>query len=493
MGSMCATANWTDVYPTRFWWGKRILTVLFVLLGGIFLAHRILVHRAERQFLAEVEVIRSRHQPVEVADLESAAIPDSSNIVTLLDQAANAIVSGGSQQYEALTAFSNETAGATDFAVLRGWVRANAPALAAARQARRRQRVDWHLHLASPVAATPLYRIRQNQAPLVRLLEQASTDAALHGDGVAADEYARDILTIADAIDHQPFPISHNWATEFSNIAATCIERAGPILGANLRSGRPSDRAATDDLLAELLNEAPCRERFRRSLAGARVMVMDTARTIDSGTFTRAMLIHVSPTDAVQFFLLRPMIVAADTEHLRGATAAFEASDAPDYPSMMARCRPEIGFYPGVASVERRIGWTGSRSWMAPASVFLIRDHFEAIALRRLAAIDLAMRLYQADHAGNLPAALNDLVPGYLPSLPSDPFDRSGRPIRLKLNSPARIYSIGPDGKDNGGDDTPPASGGDPADIVLRLEHVRWPTPTGEPPELPAATTSPAR
>jgi hypothetical protein len=62
----------------------------------------------------------------------------------------------------------------------------------------------------------------------------------------------------------------------------------------------------------------------------------------------------------------------------------------------------------------------------------------------------LALRAYQADH-GSYPASLSQLVPSYLHSLPSDPFAVSG-PLRYrKTGSKYVLYSVGPDGVDDGG------------------------------------------
>ena len=86
-----------------------------------------------------------------------------------------------------------------------------------------------------------------------------------------------------------------------------------------------------------------------------------------------------------------------------------------------------------------------------------------AVTDRRLAAVALAAKLYQADHAGRLPPTLDALVPSCLPAVPTDPFDPAGGPIRYApafrpgptaAPSP-RVYSVGEDGLDAGGAGTP--------------------------------------
>ena len=62
----------------------------------------------------------------------------------------------------------------------------------------------------------------------------------------------------------------------------------------------------------------------------------------------------------------------------------------------------------------------------------------------------LALRAYKLDR-GAYPTALSALVPGYLKTVPSDPFALSG-PLRYKRTAGSfLLYSVGPDGKDDGG------------------------------------------
>jgi len=66
-----------------------------------------------------------------------------------------------------------------------------------------------------------------------------------------------------------------------------------------------------------------------------------------------------------------------------------------------------------------------------------------------LLAATLALHAYKLDHGG-YPAALSSLVPHYLPAVPGDPFSPGQLQYRLRGNGYA-LYSIGPDGKDDGG------------------------------------------
>jgi hypothetical protein len=72
----------------------------------------------------------------------------------------------------------------------------------------------------------------------------------------------------------------------------------------------------------------------------------------------------------------------------------------------------------------------------------------------RLLRAELALREYRERHAG-YPPKLEGLVPQCLTAVPVDPF--SGQPLRYRRQGEGYVlYSVGPDGKDDGG--TPSSS-----------------------------------
>lgn len=78
----------------------------------------------------------------------------------------------------------------------------------------------------------------------------------------------------------------------------------------------------------------------------------------------------------------------------------------------------------------------------------------EAKALRRQLAELPASRRFEASPyrqvTGRLPHALDDLVPGYLQSLPGDPF--TGSPLRFRVSDDQYVvYSVGENRRDDGG------------------------------------------
>lgn len=77
-------------------------------------------------------------------------------------------------------------------------------------------------------------------------------------------------------------------------------------------------------------------------------------------------------------------------------------------------------------------------------------QHDKCIVFDELMATMLALRAYDLEK-GHYPATLSQLVPAYLPAVPVDPF-ADGLPLKYKLYDKSFIlYSVGPDGKDDGG------------------------------------------
>jgi len=73
---------------------------------------------------------------------------------------------------------------------------------------------------------------------------------------------------------------------------------------------------------------------------------------------------------------------------------------------------------------------------------------------RRMVVAAIALKRYHLKHGG-FPPNLASLTPDLLSEVPRDPID--GQPLRYRLNADGTflLYSIGDDGKDNGGDPTP--------------------------------------
>jgi hypothetical protein len=91
-------------------------------------------------------------------------------------------------------------------------------------------------------------------------------------------------------------------------------------------------------------------------------------------------------------------------------------------------------------------GWWNTRQAVAKAEA----RHKTAMAHERLLATELALRCYQCDKA-RAPTSLDDLVTNYLLKVPQDPFSAGPMVYHPKTATNWLVYSIGPDGVDDGG------------------------------------------
>ena len=90
-------------------------------------------------------------------------------------------------------------------------------------------------------------------------------------------------------------------------------------------------------------------------------------------------------------------------------------------------------------------GWWQGRELIKASAM----RHNSAVAHVSLLTLELNLRCYRAEH-GKPPATLDELVPRYLKTLPADPF--TGKPLIYRLQGTNwLLYSVGPDGVDDGG------------------------------------------
>jgi hypothetical protein len=96
---------------------------------------------------------------------------------------------------------------------------------------------------------------------------------------------------------------------------------------------------------------------------------------------------------------------------------------------------------------------------------------FEHVAQLEVAKTLLAVERYRLARA-SLPETLDQLVPDYLAAVPVDPFD--GAPLRYKrFDRSFLVYSVGEDGKDDGGKQEPKKTekSGETWDLAFRIER----------------------
>ncbi|HEY5480127.1 MAG TPA: hypothetical protein VIL39_01465, partial [Verrucomicrobiae bacterium] len=100
---------------------------------------------------------------------------------------------------------------------------------------------------------------------------------------------------------------------------------------------------------------------------------------------------------------------------------------------------------------------------------------------RQMTLAAIALKRFQLRH-GQLPPALEALVPELLPAVPYDYMSAKPLCYRLKPDASYVLYSVGLDGKDDGGD--PSSSPGVSPGLWGGRDAV-WPSPETEPGKPP--------
>jgi hypothetical protein len=84
--------------------------------------------------------------------------------------------------------------------------------------------------------------------------------------------------------------------------------------------------------------------------------------------------------------------------------------------------------------------------------------------------VAVGVERYRRRHSEQLPAMLGDLVPAILSAAPVDPF--SGEPVRyVRADGAYRVYSVGGNRTDDGGDVRFPTARG--ADVGLTIRQLK--------------------
>ena len=109
------------------------------------------------------------------------------------------------------------------------------------------------------------------------------------------------------------------------------------------------------------------------------------------------------------------------------------------------------------------------------------------LTTRRLTGALLALRLYQLDHAGQLPKSLSELVGRELKTLPLDPYVPGAKPIGyVKVGSTCFVYSISTNGTDETAAGRVPTTQDhhdfNKSDYILFFDRSRYTPPAALPP-----------
>lgn len=152
--------------------------------------------------------------------------------------------------------------------------------------------------------------------------------------------------------------------------------------------------------------------------------------------------------------LLRQLPSDSSTEECRETIRALEAIDAKSEPIAEVMNR-DYGFGASKAPLPMKLALvlnpTMFDSLVKPAQESTAFADARTAAGLRLLVVEFALRAYRLEQ-GNAPETLDQLVHRYLSAVPDDPFRTGGGPLVYRNRpSGSLLYSVGPDGVDDGG------------------------------------------
>jgi hypothetical protein len=243
------------------------------------------------------------------------------------------------------------------------------------------------------------------------------------------------ILNTARSIGDEPVHKSQQSRVSMDKLAVRTLERI-------LAQGQ----AKADDLerMQQLIHEEGSEPLLLHALRGERAIAAAYINAIQSGRmrytlqFYHGRLAHQMPSSWLHYVDM-VIVRRAQPDYFRLLTALVEIAKFPaeEWDAHLQQLTPRADQLP----IE-------FKSWFQSAAGSV--EPFQTnLALLRCAGAALAAERFRLAH-GQWPHSLSSLVPEFLQEEPTDPFD--GQPLRFRrCDHGVLIYSVGPDGKDDGG------------------------------------------
>ena len=465
-------SNGAKPYPKRWWWTRRLGIVIAALLLVTVVSWIAWHVHATAALNAQLDRIAAAGEPLEWADFKPDSVPDDENAALLYTRAKDLLprrpdypsIDPGATKAEILAIekvwqqesdrirrqesmvrpllrhpdFRREHA--TD---LQAILADSAQARALWREARAIPDAYWLIEGAGLFQDLFYYKLQEVYSRVLL----AAVAAHDRGDDAEAAEHLLDASAFGRSVGKSPSLLFTVIAESADTLLAGALEEIAPTLhiGTGPKAATPQQ---IDRLIKRLLDDATYTANFRRGLMlerGRRHYFLQEFRrgafdasSADAGIH-RLMLPH--------WPVFAPLYKLEHARVLRDVTTAIAAYDTGCHP----RART---FLPLEPPDEYRDPGLSRRLSHKLSSDFeqMIRNHFKRRAIHRMAATALAIRRSELSH-GRRPATLAELVPEYIPAVPTDPFTDPAGPLvyRPKANPPV-LYSIGLDGRDDGGE-----------------------------------------
>jgi hypothetical protein len=295
-----------------------------------------------------------------------------------------------------------------------------------------------------------------HMSPLRKGARMLALEALLNADNddfEAASDAIVAAFGLARSLEKEPVLISHLVRAAIQGVAISSLERV-------LNRTSPTDQKLVS--LFDTVREAEDIKGLSRALAGERCMFSvcftDLAVFPGMGANLPANIAMTSYSAAGLKDLDHLTYLDLMTDHVKGVESSFPQ-----------RCQTGKDLDARIEALPRYCILTRI---IMPALGKVVEADARTIAHLHTAQTALAIERYRLSHGGELPGALADLVPTYLPATRIDPFD--GDSLRYKkLAKGYIVYSIGPNCTDDGGAEVDISKGKrkSPLDITFTVER----------------------
>lgn len=315
----------------------------------------------------------------------------------------------------------------------------------------------------------------QSMRQAARLMQLAARRKVATGDVAGALDDVTIIHRMSQHAAAEPILVSGLVGLAIDTVALDTLAQVLPDIG-------PSDLdRLDDDSIRDLVHVVPS---FKRHFFGEEAFGMmlfaslcDGGSALDSfdllpliGSSSPTPTLWRTPLKPLFSLLFRVFLLPEDIAAYRSTLRAYQRLLA--QPKSFAEITREAKAIEDALNTDRRGVVT---SLLAPALSSCIRSGVRSQALHRAAAVAVAATRFRTVE-GSLPDSLEDLVPTYLPLAPADPFAADASLQLKQTDSGLVIYSVGPDGEDDGGPASPgtePAAGNDDVGLRLRQSAAR--------------------
>lgn len=414
----------TIPFPPRRRWLKRITLTVLVL---VMLAAAVRMwwgYYADRRVAAFLAQAKAHGEPSSPVDLQTPPIPDEVNGTILVAQASDQCRLSD-EEYDFLEHTGHWLpASPQEQAVWNKLLTDVAPSLHLLRLSRSRPSLHSVYQIDQGVE-----REAHRDATLADILARMASHEWSSGNFEASIDHLLDIVQIARAMrsDAQ----LHDMFWESLSVDVSCLyaieDFAQPTKTQSELTSRNHDHyfAKMRSLLALLFDEGELRHAFETTCYS------EGMRDIRKAGFN-------SNSIEAQWMLDDLLQPSVRIEAVRSARRHFDLA--------RLASQPNLFFDSGLATLPPRDekqgpnlrSWLVNNSRMGPWPEGMLDKYCRFLVYDRASAIVMALHLYAVDHKGLLPTKLDELVPNYLPQIPSCPIGGIGQAFVYELNGSDR-------------------------------------------------------